>query len=128
MKTPRDLLWDKHANAQPDLDALRRDAVSAMRPHESPPQRSLVSWLRTWRAQLALMGCAWLCVGFLTARTEPPAARSAPPSSAVYTLREHHRLVLEWTDSSLVPVARREPGKSLTAPQTQVTTNRKALS
>jgi len=130
MKTPRDLLFDRHRSADSKLDALRRSALAALaRPSEresvraprSPGARA--SWgqlLRSIRWHLAGMSAAWLLVALLNIDHSPgPAANLArqngpSPQQLLTALRENRRQLLEWIQA---PVSEAPPPPRSVIPQ-----------
>ncbi len=87
MKTPRQLLLDRHADAQASLDALRQSVVAPMRPRRRP-------WLELlWqelvmpiRPLLAGLSVVWVLILALHLTTRGPSAdvgtQPLPPSIA----------------------------------------------
>ena len=112
MKTPRDLLFDRHRSADSKLDAIRRSALAALaqpseRENVGAPRSAggCVSWgelLRSFRWHLAGMSAAWLLVALLNIdHSSGPAANLAQqhgpsPQQLVTALRENRRQLLEW--------------------------------
>ena len=87
MKTPRQVLLDRHADAQASLDAIRRSAVAPMRQRRRP-------WLELlWqelvlpiRPLLAGLSVVWVLILALHLTTRGPSAHGGtqplPPSIA----------------------------------------------
>ncbi|MHB8523589.1 MAG: hypothetical protein ACYDH9_22925 [Limisphaerales bacterium] len=126
MKTLRELLLERHRDAESDLDAIRRDVVmnclgtpspAASAPETgagwSPARVIEVLWGElVWPCRRAWIGlaAAWLMILFLNhpAADGPPVARVKPeaPSAAMITLlREQRELARELTSLSAEPEA-----------------------
>ena len=110
MKTPREILLQRHQSATPRLDAIRGDVVSdLMRPSErdtTPPLgiRFLGEFLLPLRWHLAGMSALWLLATLLSvdrASTPPQTANASPPSSQVVAtaLFENRRQLAEMINS-----------------------------
>jgi len=107
MKTPREILLQRHRDAQSKLDAIRRAAIAEA---HTEPARTTVTWrdiLRSLRWHLAGMSAVWLLFLILRADTGPAsqlAAANAPakipsPQVMLASMREHRRVLAEMTDS-----------------------------
>src|SRR6266481_938030 len=124
MKTPRELLFERHRAAEPKLDTLRQKTVSRLakapavnsRTRPSAPRSSWRDLLLSLRWHLAGMSAAWLVVLMLNIDHSPsPAAAVAKqnipsPQQLLTALRENRRQVLEMTGADPVegvPDARR---------------------
>lgn len=113
MKTPRQVLFDRHRAIEPKLDALRekvlarmaakhQDAGDARTPALLPALRALLQSLR-WHA--AGLGALWAIILVFHSASEaapPPvlAKKSPPPRQLLMALRENRRQVLELIESS----------------------------
>jgi len=115
MKTPRDILFEKHRSAQPKLDAIRRAAVTGT----NEPVRSRITlhdFLRSLRWHLVGMSAIWLLVLILHADTGQapqmvaaiPSTRIPSPQVMLASVREHRRVLAEMTDSHPGDGERRE--------------------
>ena len=107
MKTPRVILFQRHQDAAPKLDAIRKTAVAAMK--ESNHSKtinhhgSLLEFLFSLRWHLAGMSALWLVIAFLdlNAREAPPQMAAVPrgkiPSTQIImaSLRENRRELLQ---------------------------------
>lgn len=103
MKTPRELLFEKHREALPALDQVRRDALSRLFPEEPPSRQSLLvrAASRLWN-ELILpsrriwtgLGIAWVFIfGFglaLTLETTTTPAAPALSRETVTALRRQN--------------------------------------
>jgi hypothetical protein len=107
MKTPRELLLERHRQAQSKLDAIRREVIAEMKKVE--PERAAVSLrniFRSLRWHLAGMGAVWVFVLFLHLETGRPSQMMAsiPPAKIptqliLESLRENRRQLAELIDS-----------------------------
>jgi hypothetical protein len=115
MKTPRDILLQRHAGIQSKLDAIRKEAVIGV---VSPTTKtrdsfSLVEFLLSLRWHLSGAGAAWVLVLLLNTDAAPGTtqkiASEGSPSSMqlLAALQEHRRQLLEWEE---------EPGPALENP------------
>ncbi|HWI55641.1 MAG TPA: hypothetical protein VNZ22_00340 [Bacillota bacterium] len=116
MKTPREILFQRHRQAVPKLDAVRRQALAELAAqgtaHALPPSRSAGqslgavlrnAWLELiWPSRRAWAGMAALWLAVLAANLEmkassqtAPAARSAPAREVVQAFGEQQRLLAE---------------------------------
>ena len=125
MKTPRDLLFERHRHATPRLDAIRREALarlpqSAAHPtRERPLPLSFDAWVRRWlfslRWHLAGLTAAWLFITWLNLENRPAAnlqtaraSTSATASELLAALKENRRQMAEW----LAPSSAASPSPS----------------
>jgi hypothetical protein len=109
MKTPREILLERHRAAQPKLDAVRRAALATVKNAPESPRISLRQWLQSLRWHVVGLGAAWLFILFLRLDTNrvpgtmaaiPPA--KIPPSQVIMaSLRENRRQLLEMMEANL---------------------------
>jgi hypothetical protein len=111
MKTPREILLEKHAAAQDKLSALRRNTIEELarvaaecssekkaHPIRVPAWMLWREWLWSLRRQLAPLGAAWLLIALLgvDVTSAPRAAIMAVnPRQAMLVAREHQRQLAE---------------------------------
>ena len=116
MKTPREILFERHRQAEPKLDAVRRKVLAALPASGSAdalqPRRSeglLIqavlrrAWLELiWPSRRAWAGMAALWLGLLAANLEmkaafgpAPAVRPAPAREMMLAVEEQRRLLAE---------------------------------
>ena len=122
MKTPSELLFERHRTAEPKLDTLRQKTVSrlakapAVNSRPSAPRSSWRDMLLSLRWHLAGLSAAWLVVLVLNIdHSQAPspvlAKKNIPsPQQLLTALRENRRQVLEMTGPGVVagvPEARR---------------------
>jgi hypothetical protein len=70
MKTPRELLFEHHKNAEPDLDQIRRDLVRNIGSGKAQARTGFwgLAWLvgpgsrSGWRMQVAGLAAAWVMI------------------------------------------------------------------
>ncbi len=127
MKTPRQLLFERHRSAEPKLDAVREFVVAAMGEPRCPPAQPAavahrVSWremILSFRWHLAGLGAAWLVVLFLNIDRLPssvadlPREKIPPPRKLVVSFqayRQELRRLLEppGSEPAAVPPRRSE--------------------
>lgn len=99
MKSPREVILERHEAATPELDALRSRVLADLGvpvPTAGSRNRSRVSrtrdwfsWMLPWPRQLAAMGCLWLLVSFLNRQAAP----SLPVTSSDRSPGSAHRIV-----------------------------------
>jgi hypothetical protein len=116
MKPLRELLFERHRQAEPKLDAVRRRVVATLAPHantagfqHSAPKMLLSlailrrAWLeliwpcrRAW-ASLAALWLVVLAANIQMKATSPsmPAARSAPTHEVAHAFQEQRRILAE---------------------------------
>jgi hypothetical protein len=110
MKTLKELLFERHRGAEPELDLARQEFLARLREAQSPPRQERRGLERLWheylpplRWHLAGMSAVWLAVLLLHFDTSPaPAARvgkaSVPDSRQVLAaLREKRQEILDLT-------------------------------
>ena len=92
MKTPREVLLQRHQSVTPRLDAIRRDVVADMtaspdrESQRSIATRFLSEFLLPLRWHLATMSALWLLAALLSidrASTAPQTAKANSPSAQV---------------------------------------------
>jgi len=133
MKTPREILFQRHETVEPKLDAIRQSVVAALcdrRKADSPAVTdrygSLWDFFFSLRWHLAGISAAWLMIILLNLNvghsaalaSTVPTARIPPPQIIIASLRENRRQLLEL----IQPVEWREaqPQKSiLSQPRSQ---------
>ena len=117
MKTPREILLQRHQAAAPKLDAIRADVVAGL---ARPPAREEFSWrdvVRSLRWHLAAMSVVWVVVGILNMSGSPDAVASIPrdkiptPQQLWASLRENRRLLLEYSDAPVVEASAPPQGR-----------------
>jgi hypothetical protein len=103
MKTPREILLQRHKAVEPQLDAVRRNALAALeRPGLADELREFVFSLR-WH--LAGMSAVWMAALLLHIDSAPgpatDAARNKIPAAReiMAALLENRRELLELTDA-----------------------------
>ena len=126
MKTPRELLLDRHREAQSKLNAIRQETLASM--EKDAPDRSSMTLrdvLRSFRWHLAGMGAVWMFVLFLhldTGRapqimaTIPP-AKNLPRQFIMVSVRENRRQLSEMMEAE--PSASEHHGLFLPKPRSE---------
>jgi hypothetical protein len=73
MKTPREILLQRHQVVEPKLDAARRNALAALAQSHTPSPfaQSLRSYIFSMRWHLAGMGAVWMAVLLLNLDSAP---------------------------------------------------------
>ena len=113
MKTPKNLLFEHHHNAEPDLDQIRRDVLKSLATSPGGSRRGLwgVGWFlpaglsKGWRWQMAGLAAAWVIIVALNLASETGASRETPngdagPNRSVsMAWREYRRQVAEALES-----------------------------
>jgi hypothetical protein len=101
MKTPKEILLQRHRAASPKLDAIRAGVVGAI---SGPPVPEPISWqdmVQSLRWHLAGWGAAWVLVMILNndhsfSAVGMTAGDESPPAQQIWaSLRERRRLLLE---------------------------------
>jgi len=117
MKTPRDILFARHQNAAPKLDAIRREVLSAEFQNENQIPFLVNLPLALWRELFwpcrriwAGMAVVWILifiVNFSQRDKSEMMAGKTPPSSPemILVLQQQERLLAELTDQKEAPVA-----------------------
>lgn len=123
MKTPREILFERHRGADLKLDAIRQETIAALTEGaETAPAASsghaltgIIQklWLELiWPSRRAWVGMAALWLAILLANVELKAgsprvhtARSMPVNQLAQALEEQRRFLAE-----LLPTAKPEPG------------------
>jgi hypothetical protein len=119
MKTPREILFKRHQAADPNLDAIRKDAVAdlarAQRQQSSPGLLdSLRGFFQEYRRNFAAMSAIWVVVVLLNLNAGHSASLAAaiprekiPPAQIILaSLRENRRQLLEM----IQPLESRDAG------------------
>ena len=106
MKTPRELLLERHRSMDGKLDAIRRKAVAtvAQESRKAPSSTKTTSWREffvSMRWHLAGLGAAWLLVTLLNTNDSAGIAakvaqeNSPAPQQFLTALRENRRQLRE---------------------------------
>ncbi len=122
MKTPREILFDRHRHAGPALDRLRQDTVAQIeaqnRTRAADQPRFAPSWaalFRSLRWHLAGLSAAWLIIGLLSLASPHEAGRTVArrgavsPRQLLTALRENRQQLLELIQPPAVESAPRPP-------------------
>ena len=140
MKTPREVLFERHQSAEPKLDAIRQAALAALgqrraevrvresvsepcaprwtaalRPADRPGVREL---LLSFRWHLAGMSAVWLLVVLLNRDHSPALAQNIvkenipSPQRLLASLRENRRQLLELIEAPVIEPAPVPPRRS----------------
>src|SRR5258705_10500022 len=115
MKTPRELLLERHSAAEPKLDTLRQNTIARLaeeqgiaRTGPSAPRSSWRDLILSLRWHLAGLSAAWLVVLLLNIDHSPApsvalAKQNIPsPQQLLTALRENRRQGLEMTGAGVV--------------------------
>lgn len=119
MKTPRELLLERHLGAEPRLNALRQSVVGDLASTAVPPRHSSGGWLagmgawmsalRPLQRQWVALGAVWILAAALNHESEPaePAALAGrvvlAPHQILAALRENRRQVWELIHGPVLP-------------------------
>ena len=122
MKHPRDILFERHQEARPKLNAIRQKALATLpvnSARESRPETdvsgvwfSFQQLFRPFRWHLAAMSAAWMLVALLNVDPSRTETRNmarhdlSTPRELLTALRENRRQVVELIES---PATGREP-------------------
>ena len=96
MKTPRDLLFDRHRAAVPHLDSIRAEVVSRLSPRDAAPRGNIFFavaqklWLElVWPCRRAWTGFAVVWVALLGVHLATPrdAVKAAPLTASAFEQR-----------------------------------------
>jgi hypothetical protein len=130
MKTPRELLFEHHKNAQPDLDQIRRDVLKKAAGEADPLRNQF--WDLTWllsslrspvgRFQIAGLAAAWVLILALNVTTDhdranaPTNARVGSGRTVSVAWREYRRQLSEALESQPAVAAAKPEQRSLLLP------------
>jgi hypothetical protein len=128
MKTPREILLQRHQSVTPRLDAIRRDVVADVKApvdHEAArptTARILREFLLPLRWHLAGMSTLWLLAALLSidrASTAPQTAQasSSSPQVLASALFENRRQVAEMINSPADDAATSGPAPQMFIPR-----------
>lgn len=116
MKTPHEILWDRHRSVEPKLDEARRKALTTLTAPRTSSKETETSGFRemllSLRWHLAGMGVAWIFVALLNIDHSPsPVAGLAKenipsPQRLLAALRENRRQIAALLES---PASTSEP-------------------
>jgi len=142
MKTPREVLFERHQSAEPKLDAIRQAALAALgqrraevRVRESVSEPCAPRWtswrgpaharmcgvrelLLSFRWHLAGMSAVWLLVVLLNLDHSPTLAQNIvkenipSPQRLLASLRENRRQLLELIEAPVIEPAPVPPRRS----------------
>jgi hypothetical protein len=124
MKTPREILLERHQQMEWKLDAVRRRALAACAVESQTSAPSWREWLLSLRWQLAGMGAVWLAVLILQGSASTNAtemmAREKTPSARVLMmgLVNNRRALIELTEAPVTPEPAAIPPRRSDAAQT----------
>lgn len=117
MKTPREILINRHRATQPKLDQIRHKVVAESCERKVSWSTRIAGWweeiLHLPRPALALLGVAWMAIvalHFSTSETPQGTVTMAketskPTPETLQALREQQKLFAEIVGSSVVPDA-----------------------
>ncbi len=125
MKTPREVLLARHSQAQPKLDQVRLQALTALEPkadvavrdHASLGQVLTKAWLElVWPSRRIWAGLAAIWLAVLAANlqmqgasTAVPGARPAPTRQWVQAIAEQRRWLAELLPPAPAPPVQTRP-------------------
>ena len=106
MKTLREMLLEKHREADPKLDLIRKTALStlnseAIAAKDTQDNTNWLAWLLSMRWHLAGLTAAWILVGWLNAdkqaatQTTGAMAGNDSPQYVLLALKENRRQLQE---------------------------------
>lgn len=108
MKTPREILLERHRATSPKLDAIRRNALAAThQPEPASPSFSLRHFLWSIRWHLAGMSAVWFVIALISLDSGQgsqmvatiPTAKIPPPEVILASLRENHRQLSQMIEN-----------------------------
>lgn len=105
MKTPREILFDRHSRMEFKLHAVRHKALDSLKPAHQQTTPTWREWLISLRWQLAGMGAVWLAVLMLRAGSSGDAPKvvaeeKAPPVRALLVaLASNRQLLIDLTET-----------------------------
>jgi hypothetical protein len=108
MKTPKEILLQRHRAASSKLDLIRAEVVEAIVQPSAPQSLSWRDFIGSLRWHLAGWSAAWVVVMILDLDRSPgtaamTAGEKAPPAQQIWaSLRERRRLLLEDNQSPVV--------------------------
>lgn len=131
MKTPREILFQRHQSVCRKLDTVRETAlatVASKADRRSNERKSLTAdWreiLVSWRWHLSGLSAAWLLIAILNIEPSPApmqnvARQTSPaPHSLLASLRENRRQMVELTEGPFAVPAFPPPRRSESAATT----------
>jgi hypothetical protein len=126
MKTPSEILLRQHQAASSKLDAIRAEVVAGIARAPAPETMSWGEMVRSLRWHLAALGAAWVVVMMLnighstSAVAMIPRAKIPAPQQIWASLREHRRLLLEYSGAAAVETSALPGRRSEINPQQMV--------
>jgi hypothetical protein len=133
MKTPRELLFERHRTAGPKLDSIRESVLATARglqPEKPVAMPTLHERFRdlilSCRWHLAAMSAAWLGVLVLNVDRSPgPAGRlarenAAPPRQLMVSLQAYQRQLIELLERPVAEPMAAPPRRSQLRPPWEV--------
>src|SRR5438445_2742038 len=126
MKTPREILLERHLKAEPKLNAIRHNALMQLAGERrlkgemlaKSAWERLVSSLLSLRWHLAALSAAWLAIVLLNidhpAAPSPVTAKQSIPAprQLLLALRENRRQLLQLLEPPVTERASRPPSRS----------------
>jgi len=137
MKTPRDILLDRHQGALPALDAIGDDILSGLEP-TALEERSMswwaflkAEWLAPFRMQWAGIGIAWVVIVLL----QLGAGHSSAPKRQVIAkdtdleerIEERRIMLAELLEDQLAAVPQEEPDPAYLKPRSDASCAKLAI-
>jgi hypothetical protein len=138
MKTPRDILLERHQSAAPKLDAIRREVVIGLNHQDTKAQRqaiNLVSWCLggshklwlelIWPCRRIWTGLAavWVLIFIINFSQRDSSqivmAKSAPPATMTMTFRDQQKLLNELFAERSLPMDAERPKFFSPKPRTE---------
>jgi hypothetical protein len=104
VKTPREILLERHGSAEPKLDAIRQNLLAQKSAETAPLSARLIrELLLPLRWHLAGISAVWLMVALLSAdpASTPVMAAAEPPSTPrqlIAVLTENRRQLVEMIE------------------------------
>jgi hypothetical protein len=140
MKTPRDILFTRHQDAAPKLDAIRRKLVTGLNGTDSKvPSRPDIrlSWClgvsnKLWQELVwpsrriwAGLAAAWILIFIVNfsqrENSQTMIAKSSSPPEMMMTFRDQQKLLDELFADRSLPVDAERPKIYLPKPRAQIT-------
>ncbi len=131
MKTLKELLFERHRQAEPELDLARKEFLARLRGAQSPPLPERRGWEYLWheyvlplRWHLAGMSAVWLVVLLLDADV-PPAPAAAKENTAdsrqvLAAVLHHRQQILDLAEPPAAAPVSLPPRRSQAVPATAI--------